>query len=317
MSTPVLGQPPRGLPIPTNQELRAIGQMGAAASRTQRVALMNEIGSQLGIPPCGWQHGQSRLLDRGDIRLVWLLRRLASGPAADRVERNLRPLASLAGADVMLTIVTAAREASSAALTEVSMRTIETWHDGGIDFLGLEIPALGLPRSIVGAWHPFRTRLVSTETKRQVFPAEIPARDQVVAYGAQIRYSFQHAFQKNLARVAGPEAASAVAACSRAALLVWKALSFLAPGGQEYQPRKSVAAQSGQTFGSKTALEYLARVFSSKGSARFDLGAILTERELNDVESVRSAKIRAAEALFLDHHLFLVRQIASLATLWR
>ena len=106
-------------------------------------------------------------------------------------------------------------------------------------------------------------------------------------------------------------------ACSRAGLLVWKALSFLAPGGHEYQPRESVAAQSGQKFGSKTALQYLADVSSSKGARRLDLGAILTEPALNNVECVRSAKIRAAEALFVDHHLFVIRQVLPLASLLR
>lgn len=317
MPSPVFNQPPPGASLPTRDELRAIGQMGAAAPRAQRTALMNELGARLGIPPFGWNHGQARLFERNDIRLIWLLRRLAAGSAAERVQNNLRPLVSLTGADVMLAIVTTAREAGSSAVAAVSMDLIETWHQGGLDFLGRELPNLGLPAATVGSWRPLSTRLISSETKHRVFPAEIPARDQLVAYGAQIRYSFQHAFRKNLARVAGQQGASALGRSSRVVLLAWKALSFLAPGGHEYRAGETIAAQSGQTFGSRTALQYLAHRATTKGGVTIDLEGIVKETALNDVECVRSAKIRAAEALFLDHHLWLVRQVLPLATLWR
>ena len=50
---------------------------------------------------------------------------------------------------------------------------------------------------------------------------------------------------------------------SRIAKLVWRAYAFLAPGGAEYHPGSSVAAQSGQHFGCRTALQFLSRIATS------------------------------------------------------
>ena len=239
---------------------------------------MNSIGSLLGVPPGGWGHGQSRLFERGDIRLVWLLRRLASRPAAQRVAKNLERAAGLSGAGTMLTIATTAREHSSA-LTDVSSRMIDSWHEGGLDFLWKEKDRLGLPRSVTGAWttvEPF----VSEETNHHVFPAYIPAHDQLLVYAAQIRASFDHSFIPHLADIAGNAAGTRLAATSRPALLVWKAYSFLAPGGKPYDPKTTIAAQSGQKFGCRTAIETVA---PSRGGA-IDLDDVLRLPDLISVE---------------------------------
>lgn len=88
--------------------------------------------------------------------------------------------------DLMLRVVTVARENSGGALTSVSMEKIDSWDRGGLDFLFAEKDRLGLPRSITGMWEqidPFK----SPETRNYVQPARIPARDQVIAYAALLR----------------------------------------------------------------------------------------------------------------------------------
>ena len=265
---------------------------------------MNRIGSTLGVPAGGWGHGQSHLLEQGDIRLVWLLRRLAVRAAAQRVAKNLERVAGLSGAETMLTVATTAREHSSA-LTDVSSRKIDSWREGGLDFLWAEKDRLGLPKSVTGSWtkvDPF----VSGETNHWVQPAYIPARDQLLVYAAQIQASFHNNFLAHLSAIAGPSDPSIVAATSRPALLVWKAYSFLAPGGGQYDPKKTIAAQSGQRFGCRSALQALAGLGTS-GS--LDLDGILRIPEFNSVEWVRSAKTRAAEALFLERLLTVVREV--------
>ena len=124
--------PPSGASSPNAREIQALGAHGATASVAHRCALMNSIGSLLGVPPGGWGHGQSGRFEGGELRLVWLLRRLASRPAAQRVAKNLERVAGLSGAATMLTVATTAREHSSA-LTDVSYRMIDSRHEGGLD----------------------------------------------------------------------------------------------------------------------------------------------------------------------------------------
>lgn len=301
----IFDENPRGGPAPTAREIQAIGAHGSLAGAEHRTALMNQAGHLLGIPPGGWHHGQSRLFERRDVRLVWLLRRFAVRSASERVAANLSRAAQIAGADTMLTVVTAARE-NGAALTDVSMRTIDTWNEGGLDFLWAEKDRLGLPKSVTGAWR--RHDMISPETGNRVAPAFIPARDQTLAYAAQLRSSYEHQFRRHLSSLLGAQADAALARASRPALLTWKAYSFLAPGGASYDPAKSVAAQSGQPFGCRSALMFLAHRATSQGT-QLDLNEILTVPDLNHVEWVRSSKVRAAEALFLERLLTVTREL--------
>lgn len=84
----------------------------------------------------------------------------------------------------------------------------------------------------------------------------------------------------------------------RVATLVWKAYAFLAPGGRDYDPKRSLSPQLGQQFGCYTPLTYLAST-AQPGATRA-LDRILTETALNNSEWVRIAKVRVAEALFLE-----------------
>jgi hypothetical protein len=59
--------PPAGPPAPTARELQAVGAHGALATKAHRAMLMNQIGRSFGIPHSGWSHGQSQLVEHGDI----------------------------------------------------------------------------------------------------------------------------------------------------------------------------------------------------------------------------------------------------------
>ena len=297
---------PSGDVAPTAREIQAIGAHGSLAGVAHRTALMNQAGQELGIPPGGWHHGQSRLFEHRDIRLIWLLRRFAVRSVSERVATNLTRTAQVAGADIMLTVVTTARESGSA-LSDVSMRMIDSWNEGGLDFLWAERDRLGLPKSITHAWRRHDV-MVSPETHNRVAPAWIPARDQTLAYAAQLRSSFGHEFRRHLTTLLGPQADAVIARASRPALLTWKAYSFLAPGGAPYDPAKTVAAQSGQPFGCRSALMFLANR-AGPGKVPVDLNGILTVPDLNHVEWVRSSKVRAAEALFLERLLTVTREL--------
>jgi hypothetical protein len=58
--------------------------------RTHRVRLMNQIGRAPNIPPGGWNYGQMRLFDKGDIRLADMgpVVARASATAASRTRRS-------------------------------------------------------------------------------------------------------------------------------------------------------------------------------------------------------------------------------------
>ena len=264
----IFDETPAGDAAPTAREVQAIGAHGSLAGVGHRTALMNQAGQVLWIPPGGWHHGQSRLFEHRDIRLVWLLRRFAVRSVSERVAANLGRTAQVAGADIMLTVVTTARE-NDEALSDV---------------------------------------MVSPETNHPVAPAWIPARDQTLAYAAQLRSSFDHQFRRHLTALLGPQADAAIARASHPALLTWKAYSFLAPGGAPYDPARTVAAQSGQPFGCRSALAFLAHRATSRGT-QLDLNEILTVPDFNHVEWVRSSKVRAAEALFLERLLTVTREL--------
>jgi hypothetical protein len=191
---------------------------------------------------------------------------------------------------------------------------VETWHQGGLDYLGANLQNLGLPRSIVERWKA-TSPVFSHETQKFTAPAVIPARDQLLAYAAQTRASWDRNFRLSLAHVAGPKASPMLGVATRPAVLVWKALSFLAPGGEPYDDKKTIAAQSGKKFGHRTALEYLSEKAARRDSGPLRLDEITTDNERSHVECVRSARIRAAETIYLERLLTVVREIRPISEL--
>jgi hypothetical protein len=294
-----------GAAVPTAREIEAIGVIGLDIGKSDRVALMNQIGAVLGIPPGGW-HGQARLWEGDDIRLRALLARLANPHQAKLIADNLARAGRYVNVNLMLTLVSAAREFDRS-LTARGAALVETYHSGGLDFLWENKKRLGLPHSVTKAWRPV-PEFTNLETNNPVHPAKIPAYDQLMAYGAQIASSFSHSFQQSLRREFGDQAIIAMAGASRLALLVWQAYAFLAPGGNFFDSKKSLRDQIGQHFGHASALGYYAdRAREEKREPSLD--DILKDHSLDHLEWLRSAKTRVAETLFLEQLLKRSREL--------
>ena len=104
----------------------------------------------------------------------------------------------------MLGIVIAQREACRS-LTATAKTAIQTYHQGGLDFLDKEKGQLGLPASITSAWGR-ALRCSTAESSNEVFPENIPARDQLLAYAATIAARFSHNFASSLRAEFGDQA---------------------------------------------------------------------------------------------------------------
>jgi hypothetical protein len=297
-----LGRPP------TASDLVGMAKLGLGMGKAGRISAINAIGSRLRIPRGGWPSAQARLFEKGDIRLVGVLALVAHPTAASHVASNLARASRFSDTNILLTLVTAAREHASS-LTATTAVMIDSWREGGLDYLWDTKDKLGLPKSITGTWkrvEPF----VSGENNREVHPAYIPARDQTVVYGAQISSSFQRNFKRRLADDLGSEASMTLTRASRVARLIWKAYSFLAPGGRPFDGKQGLNSQIGQGFGSLSALGYVEHSSrSTDPKASVNLNLILTDPALNDSVWVKSAKVRVCETLFLERLLTTVREL--------
>lgn len=298
---------PTGAPAPTAREVQAMGAIGGRLGKGGRATLMNQIGLVLGIPAGGW-HNQPKLFEHGDLRLSGLLHVMSDGHNAKFVADNLGRVARFTRANSMMALVIAAREHHTA-VTAHSTKPINTYDDGGLDFLGKQKDQLGLPRAVTKHWNPL-DRFENLETHNFVYPAEIPARDQMVAYAAQEATSVQNNFMQNLRSEFGGDADAALTAASRGALLVWQAYAFLAPGGRPYDPKKRLAEQLGQAFGHRSALGFFGSKARDAGR-KASLDEVITDRSLDHLVWLQSAKTRAAETLFLERLLKRARQLLS------
>jgi len=282
-----------------------MGVLGLNLERAGRATLMNQIGTVLGIPPGGW-HGQVKLFEHGDIRLVGLLRMLANEHRATVIAANVGRAGRFTHANMMMAVVIAAREHDTA-LTASGTRPINTFDEGGLDFLGKQKNQLGLPRFITRNWEPL-AGFESGETHKQVYPAKIPSRDQLLAYAAQQAASFLNNFKQSLRTEFGDDADFALTGASRGALLVWQAYTFLSPGGRPFDPKRRLSEQLDQHFGHRSALGFYAER-ARRENRKPSLDEILTDHSLDHLEWLHSAKTRAAETLFLERLLKRTREI--------
>jgi hypothetical protein len=301
-----IDSPPTGPAIPSAKEVQAMGVIGLDIGKAGRKTLMNQIGAALGIPPGGF-HGQAKLFDGHDVRIVALLAKLAKEQAAKRIAANLYRAGRYTNVPLMLAAVTTAREHSKG-LTASGDRMIDSFNEGGLDFLWAEKNRLGLPNSVTKPWVERLPKIINPETGNRVEAAWIPAHDEFLAYAAQIGASYNHNFKSNLKVALGTEADGALSRASRPAVLAWAAYAFLAPGGREFDPKKTLASQLGQHFGSRTALDYVAQL-AKKAGGKPDLDLLIKDPQLNHTEWVRSAKTRAAETLFLERLLKRAREL--------
>jgi hypothetical protein len=292
---------PYGSDIPDADDLRSVAAVASDLGAAGRVRLMNQIGRVLNIPPGGWNAGQTKLFVDGDVRLWGMLRPMSRQHHADLVAANLARAAQVTGVNHTLALVTANRE-NARSLIEDDDRLINSFNEGGLDHLWSERKKLGLPSAVTDKWEriePFKNKEVNGKKKPYVYPARIQARDQVMVYAAQVGASFRNNFKKSVTATLGGDAEAALGRASRSTMLVWQALAFLAPGGREFDPKQPLSSQLGQHFGQRSVLEYIAHVARASGR-RSDLGLVITDSALNHLAWVRSAKIRAAETLFLE-----------------
>jgi hypothetical protein len=290
--------------IPSAKEVFAMGVLGLDLRRAGRAALMNQIAVALEIPAGGWQ-GQAKLFDGPDIRLRAMLAKMAHERTAKLIAGNLNRAGRYAHVNIVLALATAAREHHQA-LTATGDRLIDSYHEGGLDYLWDEKKKLGLPHAVTRTWQPV-VPFVNPESIHEVHPARIPAHDQMLVYAAQIGASFRVNFKHNLTDQFGARAELVLARTSRVGLLVWQAYAFLAPGGEPFDDKKTFG---GQRFGSRTALGYIAQRARAAGTEP-DLDLILKDTQLNQTEWVRSAKTRAAETLFLERLLTAARELVA------
>jgi subtilisin family serine protease len=280
----------------TAAQLQAAAQSGLDLRRSGRRTLMESITPRLGIPASGHPPGQWNLYVQGDVRLFWLLRRLARPSSSRAAATNLNRAAALVPeVPPTLVLTTASREHHTSPFA-TGVRLVHTWNEGGLDFLWQNRKRLGLPTSVTKQWQEAPS-FVSPETGNVVYPGLIPERDEFLAYAAQTRMSFA-GFEGFVRRVLGDaQGDAALAGLSQEARLVWRAYAFLAPGGVVFDSR--VPSQHGQRFGVRTAFGYLLHTATRSGG-KVDLNQILTDKSLHRTEWVRQAKTRVAEAAFTD-----------------
>jgi hypothetical protein len=296
---------PTGPAVPSAKEIQAMGVIGLDLGRSGRVSLMNQIGAFLHMPSGGW-HGQAKLFKGNDIRLADLLQAMTREHTAKLMASNLQRAARFVQVNLMLAMVSAQREGHRS-LTATGSTMINTYREGGLDFLEKLKSQLGLPHAVTATWKA-APAFVNIETNNTVYPELIPARDQMLAYSAVVAASFNHNFKASLRAEFGDQAAAASSAASRAAIIVWQAYSFLSPGGRPYDPKKALRDQLSQHFGHRSALGLLAHK-ARENHRRLSLDDILTDTSLNGLEWLRSAKTRAAETLFCECLLRRARQL--------
>ncbi|HLS29294.1 MAG TPA: RHS repeat-associated core domain-containing protein, partial [Flavobacteriaceae bacterium] len=194
---------------------------------------------------------------------------------------------------VNLVIATSYREGYGSSIYTQSDEKIHTWHEGGLDFLWKNKDRIPLPEKIKDQWEEVPS-FISGETGKEVSPAWIPKRDAILGYAAQTQLSFE-IFSQNVRNELGEDAGNeALEKLSEEAKLVWQAHAFIVPGGKEYEEGANY-----KSWGATTTLQYLGAKAKKEG-AEVDLNEILTDERLGRLVRIKSAKTRAAEALFLE-----------------
>lgn len=277
--------------------IQAAAQAGRDLGREGRLALMRAIGARFGVPPEGFPTGQSRIYVDEDIRFEQTLRVLSRAQGSNAASANLKRTAQLVDTDIFLVLTTTARECRG--LTARDSRKVDSYREGGLDYLEDVKNHLGLPKSIVGQWDPIR-EYESFETHHFVHPSRIPMRDQILGYAAVTRFNFKK-FQAHAKKETGEvEGQALLDSLSKEAKAVWQAYAFVAHGGTPFDPK--VGAHHGQKFGVISAFGYLRHLAFAAG-VPFDMNAILTTPALHHTDYVKISKARAMEAAFFEQLL--------------
>ncbi len=287
----------KGETTPLQQASQAALDLKALGRR----ALMEAIAVRFGIPKGGFRNLRNGLYGKNrDVRLIGLIRTLANERQSVAATANLKRASDLVPeVPVSLVLITAAREHDSSVTTR-SSRLVNTWYEGGLDFLWQNRNRLGLPSDITKHWRA-ATPFTSPETGNVVHPGLIPASDEILGYAAQTRLSFSD-FETQMIELLGEaNGKEALAALTDEARQVWEALAFVVPRGRKFDP-STVGQFTRRDFGVRSALGYLIDKAGKEGRDT-SLNEILTDPSLNLSNHVKKAKVRAAEAAFVDELL--------------
>lgn len=213
----------------------------------------------------------------------------------------------------MLTVVVL-REHDSGLLA-TGTRLVDTYDDGGMDQLGVEMDRMRfLPPEIRARWAPATPGMARERILRRVQPALIPARDQMIAYGAMLRRR-ENIFRGHVKQLFTTRGESMLAAMSVPERRVWTQLSFGRQAGHKFRPARRETphhiAEEAQQFvpnnaGLVTVLSAIAHADSLREtdhpSPRYapTLSAIMDNEIFSNMASVRIARVRAAEAEVLE-----------------
>lgn len=258
--------------------------------------------ARFGVPAGGFE-GQTNLYGGSNLPVAWWTLRGALGDPAGRSEPSERAAARMADDleratmvtdDPALLLAVTMREHPSAWTAGRGEDRVETFSEGGLDYLGDHLDAIlrRVPREArTGRWE-VGPAFESGETGERVHPAVIPAADQLVAYAAELERA-EATFETLVTEVYGTDAPEALDSLSPDERRAWVQFTFGRPG----RTHAADLEISDRSFSANATLELL----HAEGNT--DLGAILEDPRFEANASVRRARTTALEAHWIEAHL--------------
>jgi hypothetical protein len=263
-------------------------------------ARIAERAASFGVPREGFE-GQVDLHQAGRPRLSWAMGRIDTPRERAALEANLAATRDVFPDTALLLAVTM-RERPSA-WTARGLERIETYHEGGLDHLGSDLPRLrGLvPEATRRRWEATEAyRSFENGRSSTVRPATLPARDQLVAYAATLRLREQR-FEQHVRSVFGERADALLASASPGARRAWIQATFGRPGVTRYDAATGSFqrnASGRELVSAHAGLERIAAEAEARGEAP-SLDAIFTDPLLRRHATFQRARITALEAQLL------------------
>ena len=130
--------------------------------------------------------------------------------------------------DTALTVAVASRENDGSAVAHSGI--VNTYGQGGLDNLYREKTRMTfLPTAVTSRWKA-ATPFTNPETGNIVYPALIPAQDQLIAYAAQLRISEDRFIDMVNAHFGEDRGRELLGSLSKDAKRAWVLLTFARPG---------------------------------------------------------------------------------------
>lgn len=261
--------------------------------------------ARLGVPASGFR-GQVDVVQHGRPRLSWAMAHLRSEASQRALTTNLEAATPVYGDRALLLAVTMRERASS--WTARGHERIDTFHQGGLDHLDTDrhrMRAL-VPQRVLDRWEPGSRGSVDENGDGHsvsIASAQIPARDQLIAYAATLRLREQ-TFESHVREVFGADADAMLAHMSPDARRAWVQATFGRPGRTHYDAVHQAFERSSRpphperpsAFG---ALERIAAEASRTGTPP-SLEAIFTDPLLSRHATFQRARVTALEARVIE-----------------